>query len=72
MTNKEMIEKGLQVATQTKDFVMGHGVHTQVPVLFKKHFPGKKAMIIADCNTWKAAGLQQDESRRHRCRQVHH
>ena len=56
MTNEEMIEKGLQVATQTKDFVMGHGVHTQVPVLFKKHFPGKKAMIVADCNTWKAAG----------------
>ena len=56
MNNEELIQKGLQIATQTEDFVLGHGIHAQVPVLFKKHFNGRKAMVFADENTWKVAG----------------
>lgn len=56
MDNKELINKGLKIATQTKSFVLGKDVLKQVPSLFKEFFPGRKAMIIADDNTWKAAG----------------
>ncbi len=56
MNNEELIKKGLQIATQTKSYVVGRGVLNQVPSIFNEHFAGKKAMIIADDNTWKAAG----------------
>ena len=56
MNNEELIRKGLQIATQTKSYVIGKDVLKQVPSIFNEHFAGKKAMIIADDNTWKAAG----------------
>ena len=56
MNNEELIRKGLEIATQTKSYVIGKNVLNQVPEIYKKHFAGKKAIIIADDNTWKAAG----------------
>ncbi|MDR1814790.1 MAG: sn-glycerol-1-phosphate dehydrogenase [Tannerella sp.] len=50
------IEQALQSATDTRALVIGRGVLKAVPQLFAEHFPGKKALIVADTNTWKAAG----------------
>ncbi len=56
MTARERIAKALSVATDTKVFEMGYDHLKLVPTFFKEYFPGKKAEIIADCNTWRVAG----------------
>ena len=56
MITKEYLDKALALATDTKVFEMSDGALARVPAVFKDCFPGKKAIIIADCNTWKAAG----------------
>ena len=56
MNNEELIRKGLEIATQTKSYVIGKNILGQVPEVYNKHFSGKKALVVADDNTWKAAG----------------
>ncbi len=56
MNSDELMKNGLKIATQTKSYVVGEDVLKQVPSIFSEHFAGKKAIIIADENTWKAAG----------------
>ena len=41
---------------QTGAFLLGHGALNSVPELLKTYFPGKTPWIIADGNTWAAAG----------------
>ncbi|WP_040158312.1 sn-glycerol-1-phosphate dehydrogenase [Nigerium massiliense] len=52
----ELIEQALQTATDTKDIVTGSGVVDRAGEVFVKNFPGKRAIIVADENTWAAAG----------------
>ena len=59
------IESALQRTTDTKDLFIGAGVVSRTAEMFQKLFPGKKAIIIADTNTWEVAGkavLQSLES----------
>ena len=56
MDSKQRIAKALEVATDTKVFEMGKGVSVMAPEVFKRFFPGRKAKIIADINTWPALG----------------
>lgn len=56
MISKEYLNKALSLATDTKVFEMADGALERVPEVFLENFPGRKAIIIADCNTWKAAG----------------
>ena len=56
MDSKQRIAKALQVATDTKVFEMGRGVSSMAPEVFKNYFPGRKAKIIADINTWPVLG----------------
>ena len=56
MISQEYLNKALSLATDTKVFVMEDGALERVPSVFKDCFPGRKAIIIADCNTWRAAG----------------
>lgn len=56
MTAKDRIANALSVATDTKAFEMGYDHLKLAPQYFKEYFPSRKAKIIADCNTWKAAG----------------
>ena len=56
MDSKQRIANALKVATDTKVFEMGPGVSSLAPEVFKKFFPGRKAKIIADINTWPALG----------------
>lgn len=50
------IESALQRTTDTKGVIVGEGSVVRTPELFNQLFPGKKAIIIADVNTWKVAG----------------
>lgn len=56
MDSKARIAKALKIATDTKIFEMGPGVSAMAPEVFQELFPGKKAKIIADINTWPALG----------------
>ena len=56
MDSKDRIAKALEVAVETKVFEMGRGASEMAPEVFKRLFPGSKAKIIADINTWPALG----------------
>lgn len=56
MISQHYLNKALALATDTKVFVMADGALARVPEVFKDCFKDQKAIIIADCNTWKAAG----------------
>lgn len=56
MDSKERIEKALSVATDTKVFEIGQGVSSTAPEVYKKFFSGRKAVVVADINTWPVLG----------------
>lgn len=56
MDSKQRIANALKVASDTKVFEMGSGVSSLAPEIFKSLFPGCKAKVIADINTWPALG----------------
>ena len=56
MDSKERIAKALAISTDTKVFEMEQGASACVPDVFKKCFPGRKAAIVADINTWPVLG----------------
>ena len=64
MNNTQCILDALKIATDTKAFELGEGVLHRAPALFKEYFPNRKAVIVADNNTWKAAGKAVDASMR--------
>ncbi|MBQ2417157.1 MAG: iron-containing alcohol dehydrogenase, partial [Alistipes sp.] len=56
MTIKQRMDKALEMAGQTKGAEISQGALKSTPVLFKKFFPGKKAVVITDQFVWTAAG----------------
>ena len=50
------VEDALKSANETKSLLIGQGVVSRVADLFREQFPGKKAVIIADNNTYSVAG----------------
>lgn len=54
MSNK--VENALKRTTDTKDLIIGEGTVARTAEMFLKLFPGKKAIIVADLNTWEVAG----------------
>ncbi len=56
MNSEARIAAALKLATDTKIFKMGQGVISEAPAVFKECFPGRKAAVIADVNTWPALG----------------
>lgn len=56
MESKERIARGLAVSTDTKIFEMSKGAAECAPEVFKQCFPGRKAAIVADLNTWRVLG----------------
>ena len=51
-----LIQTALKSATDTKDIVFGHGVLDQMGPMFARLFPGKEVLVVADENTFAAAG----------------
>ena len=62
MTSEERIAAALNVATDTKAFELGQGILGRVPALFNEYFPGRKAVLVADRNTWRVAGAEVFEA----------
>lgn len=56
MISKEYLNKALALASDTRVFEMVDGALEKTPEVFKSCFPGRKAIVIADCNTWRVAG----------------
>lgn len=53
---KQEVEKALSLADETKFLKIGENILSEIPAIFKEQFPGKKAVIVADKNTFKVAG----------------
>ena len=56
MNSEKRIAKALAISTDTKAFEMGQGIYEKASEVFKKYFPGRKAVIVADVNTWPVLG----------------
>ena len=56
MNNNQRVARALSAATDTVALEIGIDILDKVPVMFKEHFPGRKAMVVADKYTWQAAG----------------
>jgi hypothetical protein len=46
--DKTKIERTLQSATDTKEFLIDSGSILNIPGIFKKYFPDSKVTIVAD------------------------
>ena len=56
------IEMALERARDTKALIIGSGVVCRTAEMFTQLFPGKKAIIVADENTWEVAGKDAQKS----------
>ncbi|MDK7122666.1 sn-glycerol-1-phosphate dehydrogenase [Pauljensenia sp. UMB6358] len=54
--SQELIEQALKTATETKDIVFGTDVLDKTGELFVRMFPGARVLVVADGNTFAAAG----------------
>ena len=52
------VESALQRTTDTKALVIGVDTLPQTAVMFRKLFPGCRAVVVADTNTWRVAGRE--------------
>jgi glycerol-1-phosphate dehydrogenase [NAD(P)+] len=52
----ERLRRALEAARETKELQISHDALNMLPVVFREQFPGKSALVIADDNTFKAAG----------------
>lgn len=55
---KNQVESALQRTTDTKALVIGANTLPRVADMFRELFPGKRALVVADTNTWRVAGGQ--------------
>ena len=56
MSNNQLVARALAAATETAAMEIGIDILERVPSMFKEQFPGCRALIVADENTWRAAG----------------
>ena len=64
MSLEQVIQEAVRRSNTIDDLVIGSEVLKQVGTLFQRHFPGRKAILIADENTWRVAGPQVEQSLR--------
>jgi len=69
---QSLLDSALRAASDTKHLVIGHNNASDVAAVFQRCFPGLKAIVVADTNTFrvcgqrthdalKAAGIECDE-----------
>ena len=56
MSNSQRVAAALAAATDTVAMEIGIGILDRLPHIFAEAFPNKKALVVADDNTWQAAG----------------
>ncbi|UCD79093.1 MAG: sn-glycerol-1-phosphate dehydrogenase [Desulfobacterales bacterium] len=59
--NKAKIKNAIKSAADTAECLIGPDCIYQLPDIFKKYFPGAKAVVVADDNTFKAAGRRVND-----------
>lgn len=59
---EDLIGTALKTATDTKDIVIGTDVLGETGAMFTRLFPGKRAIVVADENTYDVAGEQVEAS----------
>ena len=52
----DKIESALMRTTDTRAVIFGVGTLPRVAELFTQLFPGNRAVVVADPNTWRVAG----------------
>jgi len=55
-TKKISLESALSSARETRALSVGPGVLDRLPELFRSHFPGQRAVVVADSETWAITG----------------
>ena len=58
----DKITAALERARDTKALIIGNGVVCRTAEMFNKLFAGQKAIVVADENTWKVAGIDAQKS----------
>lgn len=58
MNSEERIAKALAVSTDTRAFELGKHNLAKAPGMFRHFFDGRKALVVADNNTWRVAGKE--------------
>lgn len=56
MTTQEIIKDALSISKVVKALEFGQDILDRVPGLMAKFHPGRKAIVVADKNTWRVAG----------------
>lgn len=56
MSQSQLVAKALAAATDTAALEIGVDILDGVGAMFKEQFPDKRAIVVADENTWRAAG----------------
>ena len=56
----DRITMALQKTSDTKSLFLGEGTIERTPEMFKLLFPKRKAVVVADTNTWTVAGEKID------------
>lgn len=54
--SSELIAQALNTATETQEIIFGEHVVDQTGEVFSRLFPGARAIVVADDNTYKVAG----------------
>lgn len=62
--SKTLIEQALETADETEAIVIGYDVLRETGPMFKELFPGMRCLLVADENTYAAAGEPVTESLR--------
>lgn len=60
--SSSLISQALSTATETKEIAFGDGVTSQAGPMFARLFPGARALLVADENTFAATGPAVVES----------
>ncbi len=60
--SSSLISQALSTATETKEIAFGDGVTSQTGPMFARLFPGARALLVADENTFAATGPAVVES----------
>lgn len=58
----DKITAALERARDTKALIIGNGVVCRTAEMFNNLFAGRKAIVVADDNTWKVAGIDAQKS----------
>ena len=58
----DRLKQALESASETRACLIGEALLKEVPDVFRRQFPGKKAVVVADSTTFGVAGREVQEA----------